>query len=80
MSIELIPVKSSRIESIGYDSDTALLSIKFLNGEVHNYHHVPPKEYSALMEADSKGGYFDSNIAPEYRSVTKSCCGGPRNR
>ena len=63
-----IPVDSSMIASIGYDKNARILEIEFA-GKSHavwQYKAVPPEEYSALMNAHSKGKYFHSNIRGIY--------------
>ncbi len=60
-------VTSSNLKSVGYDRAQRLLEIEFQNGRVYRYHGVPPEEYEALMQADSKGRYFIGNIRDAYQ-------------
>lgn len=55
-------VSSSNIASIGYDAMSEILEVEFNNGAVYQYYNVPERLYNGLMEADSKGRYFDSYI------------------
>lgn len=55
-------VSSSNIASIGYDETTSTLEIEFNHGGIYQYFDVPIREYQGLINADSKGKYFDSNI------------------
>lgn len=56
-------VESSHIQSIGYDPDNAILEIEFKkNGAIYQYYDVPQYEYDELMNAESKGKYFNKNI------------------
>lgn len=55
-------VVSSNISSVGYDLQTRILEIEFLNGSIYRYFHVPQSEYQGLMRAPSHGRYFDANI------------------
>lgn len=59
-------VASSNLHSVGYDSDSMSLEIKFLSGGVYQYSGVPEDRYAGLMRAGSKGGYFDSYIKNRY--------------
>ncbi len=68
--MDRIPVSSSNISSIGYDSHACALEIEFNNGAVYQYAGVPKEEYDELMAASSHGQYFNANIKHVY-SVTK---------
>jgi len=62
----MIPVSSSNLASVGYDSETQTLRIEFGSGGVYEYHNVPEAEYQGLMSASSKGSYFHQNIKDRY--------------
>lgn len=64
--IEMIQVVSSNIESIGYDEDTQILRVKFLNGVTYEYKNVPIMEFEQLKNAPSVGSYFNRSIARNY--------------
>ena len=55
-------VSSSNIASIGYAESSNILEVEFNHGGTYQYFDVPQHEYQALMNADSKGKYFDANI------------------
>lgn len=57
-----IPVSSSNLASAGYDSSSSTLEIEFLNGGIYQYFGVPEYVYNELLNADSKGQYFDRNV------------------
>ncbi|UPK82725.1 KTSC domain-containing protein [Proteus vulgaris] len=57
-----VPVSSSNLHSVGYDQATQTLEIAFHSGGVYQYLNVPPKIHQDLMNASSKGQYFDVNI------------------
>jgi len=59
-------VSSSNIGAIGYEAETQTLEIEFLNGSVYQYTGVSVEEYEAMMNADSKGKYFNANIKNRY--------------
>jgi hypothetical protein len=56
------PVQSSNLASVGYDISTSVLEIEFLNGGVYQYYGVPAQVHEGLMNAGSKGIYFNQNI------------------
>lgn len=60
------PVKSSNLKSVGYDNATYKLEIEFDNGSIYVYERVPHHIYLALMQADSKGGFFARRIRDDY--------------
>lgn len=56
------PVISSNLSSVGYDTKSRTLEVEFLNGSVYQYSNVPSSIFSGLMNAASKGQYFDRMI------------------
>lgn len=67
--MERTPVNSSNIAAIGYDEDTQILEIEFMDGSVYQYSGVPPSEHDGIMNADSKGKYLHANIKKRYSYV-----------
>lgn len=63
--MNLIPVNSSNLSAIGYDSGT--LYVRFNSGHLYTYSNVPEFVYKNLMGASSKGSYFAANIKNYYR-------------
>lgn len=63
------PVVSSMMRSAGYDDAHAVLEIEFVTGQVYRYHAVPRREWHGLMQAESKGRYFDSYLRDKYPMV-----------
>ena len=64
--MERTPVSSSDIHAIGYDAETQTLEVEFIKGAVYQYTGVPANEHEAIMNADSKGRYFNANIKGRY--------------
>ena len=60
------PVDSTLIRSVGYDIASSVLEVEFDAGTVYEYYDVPLSVYSALMEAESKGSYFNDHIKDMY--------------
>lgn len=67
--MERTPVISSNLKSVGYDSGTSTLEVEFKKGRIYQYQNVPPEKYSSLLDADSKGRYFNKNIKDLYPFV-----------
>ena len=65
MNIEMKPVKSSQIASVGYDAGTKTLAILFVGGKsAYHYANVDPETFAALSAAESVGSYFHNHIKP----------------
>jgi hypothetical protein len=64
--MERAPVISTDIRAIGYDPDSQILEVEFNSGGVYQYSGVSPYEHEGIMNADSKGKYFHSNIKNRY--------------
>lgn len=62
--MQMIPVSSSNISSIGYENGT--LYIRFHKGGLYSYSGVPYSVYTALMSAPSHGKYFAAYIKNSY--------------
>jgi hypothetical protein len=48
-------VDSSVIASLGYDPGKRTMELQFRDGEIYDYLNVPPEEYAAFRNAESKG-------------------------
>lgn len=65
--MERTHVESSTLRSVGYDRDSLVLEIEFVNGNVYRYSSVPERVHDTLMRAPSKGTYFSQHIRDVYR-------------
>lgn len=69
---ELQPVESSWLESAGYDAETQTLTIRMKNSsDVYEYRGVPDEVYREFLSAESKGGYFATNIQNRYPTARR---------
>lgn len=59
-------VKSSNLESVGYQPESKTLHVRFKGGGLYRYEGVPAEAHSAFMAADSKGQHFNKNIMGKY--------------
>ena len=62
--MNMIPVKSSNLSSVGYENGT--LYIRFHKSGLYVYKGVPEAVYLSLMSADSHGKYFAAHIKNVY--------------
>ena len=60
--MEMIPVSSSVIDSIGYDTTTSNLMVVFRDGHVYEFHMVPLHVWEAFLNAPSKGAFFNEML------------------
>lgn len=68
--MDMTPVSSSQIHSLGYDADARKLRVRFLKngapGVTWEYDDVPQAEFDALSSAASVGRYFGQQIKNQY--------------
>jgi len=64
--VDMIYVDSSNIEAIGYDPNAQELHVQFLSGITYVYYNVPENVYEEIMDAPSKGSYFNRIIKGVY--------------
>jgi len=62
---------SSSIAAGRYDADSSVLEIQFNEGKIYKYVDVPRDTWLSLCRADSKGGYFQSQIRDRFRHELK---------
>lgn len=61
-----IPLESSLLASAAYDGHRQVLDVGLRSGERYRYFNVPSACYQELMEADSKGVYFNQHIRNRF--------------
>lgn len=64
--VEMVPVESKAIHSVGYDPDSATLHVKFHSGATYHYPGVTPEQHQALLQSDSKGRHFQQHIRGKF--------------
>ena len=61
-----IPIDSTSLKSVGYDTSARTLEVEFHHGAVYVYLDVPQDVFEELKAAESKGRFFNSNIRSVY--------------
>lgn len=61
-----VDVESSLIHSIAYDEETRILDIRFHGTGTYRYYEVEPEVVEELLDAGSKGQYFNDYIRNAY--------------
>lgn len=69
--MEMQPVESSNIQSIGYDPAQSVMHVAFKSGGVYAYHNVAPHQHQALMSAQSVGGHLSRVLKPTIKKILK---------
>jgi KTSC domain len=64
--MELIPVVSRSIRSVGYEEGRHVLYVQFIDGEVYEYFNVPVGDFVDLLHASSIGWFVNKRIKPYY--------------
>ena len=62
-------VDSTSLRTVGYDAERQLLQVEFHNRSIYQYFEVPATVYRELMQAPSKGAYFNRSIRPSFDFV-----------
>jgi KTSC domain-containing protein len=66
LSLKRQQVDSENLASLGYEPANRVLEIEFRNGRVYQYEGVPQRLVDELLQAPSKGQYFNSKIKGRY--------------
>ncbi len=64
--MKMTAVDSTTLRTIGYDAERQLLQIEFQNRSLYQYFDVPAAVYEELLQAPSKGTYFNQSIRPKF--------------
>lgn len=63
---DLVPVKSSNVNALGWDADGKVLTMQFSNGTIYTYFDVPEETYREILSAPSVGSTFASLVKGKY--------------
>jgi hypothetical protein len=64
--MKTINVESTTLTRIGYDASAGLLYLEFRDRTTYQYFGVPADVHTSLMNATSKGQYFNRAIRGLY--------------
>ena len=59
-------VVSSALSDVKYHNGSRLLEIRFVTGRTYQYLNVPEAVYERLMQAESKGLFFNTQVRDRY--------------
>ena len=64
--MQLVRLESTTLASVRYDPDRHQLELEFRSGKRYLYFQVPRRCYEELLQAESKGGYFNRTIRNRF--------------
>lgn len=64
--MRITTVESTTLSTVAYDDALKLLQLEFRSRAVYRYFGVPTTVHEALLEAPSKGHYFNRAIRGEF--------------
>jgi len=71
--VRTVRVSSTSLASVGYEK--GVLEVRFRNGGVYRYHGVPADVHDQLLEAESKGRFFNRRVRDAYRAERLASAG-----
>ena len=72
-----VHLRSKTLASALYHPRRRQLELEFRSGKRYLYFQVPPHYYNELLQADSKGTYFNRNIRNRFPFQDLSIPSGP---
>lgn len=66
--LQMTKVKSSNIDSVGYEAESKTLHVIFQGGGHYTYKKVDPKLFDQLMKAPSIGSFIHQNIKGRHET------------
>ena len=66
MTVELKPVVSSSIQSVGYDEQAREMHVQFKSGKTYVYKGVEPHTYRNMLRAPSIGKFHAQHVKDTY--------------
>lgn len=69
---ETVALESSSLSTVAYYPQRAILEVEFRDGTIYHYLGVPVHTYRDLLQADSKGAYFNLRIRSLFAHIAKN--------
>jgi len=67
--IDMVPIFTDNIDSLGYDNLAKCLHIKFTDKEEYCYKNVNMETFIELLYSKTKNEYFQEHIVDRYEAV-----------
>ena len=75
--IQRVRLSSTTLASALYDGERRQLELEFRSGTRYRYFRVPRDVYTALLEAPSKGEFFNRSIRNQFAFHNLSAAAAP---
>ena len=62
-------VESTALTTVAYDAERMILQLAFRDQAVYHYFDVPADLYQGLLDAPSKGHYFNRRIRCQFQRL-----------
>jgi KTSC domain len=72
--VNITPVESTTLATVGYDEARELLRLEFRSQAIYQYLGVPAIVHHGLLSAPSKGSYFNRSIRGRFPYQRLSSC------
>jgi hypothetical protein len=66
-AMQMSPVKSTNIDSVGHDAATKTLRVKFKSGAIYDYADVPSDHHTKMLAAESPGTHLNTEIKGKFK-------------
>ncbi len=67
-----VKLQSSLIAAVAYRTETKILRVELKSGRVYRYFGVDEQTYHGLLNAESKGRFYNARIRDEFRYEEES--------
>ncbi len=67
--MECVELHSKTLKTAVYQPKDAWLELEFRSGAIYRYLRVPQEIYQQLLQAESKGRYFNEHIRDRFPTV-----------
>ena len=72
--MRIVAVESNTLAGVGYDARRKLLEVEFCSRAVYHYFGVPAAVHQSLLNAASKGTFFNRSIRGRFPYPRLSEC------
>ena len=76
LNIEMVPVSSSQVASVGYNEEKKILRVKYVSGGIYDYHDVPARIFDEMLQAESVGKYMHQHVTYKGSKFSYKKVGG----
>lgn len=64
--LNMVQLRSSVINSVGYDAKAMVLVVRFNEGAIYRYYYVPEWVYQGFLAAGSPGRFYNFRVKGHY--------------